>query len=65
MWIERDSGLEERVSILKEYCEIKLFLSHQIDGNDEIVLLPLSLLLVFAGLHGGRLGCHFHLAFLS
>jgi len=39
--------------------------THQINSNDEIILLSLSLLLVFTGLHGGRFRCHFHLAFLS
>lgn len=39
--------------------------THQINGNDEIVLLSLSLLLVLAGLHGGGFRCDLHLAFLS
>lgn len=56
---ELEHELEENSNFKNE---IKF--SHQIDGNDEIVLLPLPLLLVFAGLYGA-FGCHFHLAFLS
>lgn len=40
-------------------------LTHQIDGDDEVVLLPLSLLLVLASLNGSCLWRDLNLSFLS
>lgn len=46
-------------------CSNKSTSTHQIDGDDEVVLLPLSLLLVLALLDAGGLRLNLDLAFLG
>lgn len=60
------TGKKRRTNRLDDGRFVRSFVrsTHQINGDDEIVLLPLALLLVLAGLHGGRLGRHLHLALL-